>query len=216
MTSMNEMLRDGLFRFVAGNVSLGPEGELIVTDGRFLAGVDLKDWDDTRRELALKNEELEQQTRARALERHLVADWMRRAEQAERELSQLKANFILIAQACGNEDISTAHHAVRARVSELNEHKENAIKATGLLVEARRDFVLVADALGLVSTDDTGRIGAVAPVEEVVKEARLAASALAKQAELFESLSMACETPPEGCDCAGCSYAREKGGDHNT
>lgn len=82
--------------------------------------------------------------------------------------------------------------------------------------EARRDFVRVADALGLVSTDDTGRIGAVAPVEEVVKEARLAASALAKQAELFESLSMACETPPEGCDCAGCSYAREKGGDHNT
>jgi hypothetical protein len=28
--------------------------------------------------------------------------------------------------------------------------------------------------------------------------------------ELRESASMACETPPDGCDCAGCRYADEK------
>jgi len=30
------MLHAGLFRFVAGNVSFAPTGELIVTDGRFV------------------------------------------------------------------------------------------------------------------------------------------------------------------------------------
>jgi hypothetical protein len=34
------------------------------------------------------------------------------------EKMALKAHFILIAQACGNEDPDTAHHAVRARVAE--------------------------------------------------------------------------------------------------
>lgn len=27
-----------------------------------------------------------------------------------------------------------------------------------------------------------------------------------------ESMSMACEEPPTGCECAGCMYARERGG----
>ncbi len=117
--SLAEMLHSGLFRFVAGNVSFAPTGELIVTDGRFVH------------------------------------------------------------------------------------------------VHASRDFVKVADALGLVSTDDTGRIGAVASVEDVVAQARKATAALARQPDMFESLSMACENPPEGCDCAGCSYAKEKNGAHN-
>lgn len=99
---------------------------------------------------------------------------------------------------------------LHAAEKELAEHKTNAITATQLLVEARRDFVLVADALGLVSTDDTGKIGAVAPVEDVVAEAKQAASALARQSELFESMRMACEEPPPKCECAGCMYAREK------
>lgn len=30
--------------------------------------------------------------------------------------------------------------------------------------------------------------------------------------QMMESMSMACEEPPTGCECAGCSYAREKGG----
>jgi hypothetical protein len=38
--------------------------------------------------------------------------------------------------------------------------------------EARRDFVRVADALGLVSTDDTGRIGQVASVDDLIAEVR--------------------------------------------
>jgi hypothetical protein len=37
---------------------------------------------------------------------------------ARAEVERLKAHFILIAQACGNEDPDTAHHAVRARVAE--------------------------------------------------------------------------------------------------
>ena len=32
-------------------------------------------------------------------------------------------------------------------------------------------------------------------------------------ASMQESMSMACEEPRTGCECAGCSYAREKGGD---
>lgn len=32
-------------------------------------------------------------------------------------------------------------------------------------------------------------------------------------ASMQESMSMACEEPPTNCECAGCSYAREKGGD---
>jgi hypothetical protein len=51
-TDLSEMLRCGLFRFVAGNVSLGPEGELIVTDGRFLAGVTFQEIDELRHKLA--------------------------------------------------------------------------------------------------------------------------------------------------------------------
>jgi hypothetical protein len=47
--------------------------------------------------------------------------------------------------------------------------------------EARRDFVRVADALGLVGTDDTGRIGAIASVEDIVAQARLAAKALSRE-----------------------------------
>jgi hypothetical protein len=30
---------------------------------------------------------------------------------------------------------------------------------------------------------------------------------------MMESMSMACEEPPAGCECAGCMYSREKGGD---
>jgi hypothetical protein len=38
--------------------------------------------------------------------------------------------------------------------------------------EARRDLLRVADALGLVSTDDTGRIGQVASVDDIIAEVR--------------------------------------------
>lgn len=47
--------------------------------------------------------------------------------------------------------------------------------------QSRRDFVRVADALGLVSTDDTGRVGAIASVDDIVAEARLAARALSRE-----------------------------------
>jgi hypothetical protein len=79
--------------------------------------------------------------------------------------------------------------------------------------EARRDFVRVADALGCVSTDDTGRAGALASVEEVVEQARKAQKCFDLWEDVHAASFMACENPPTGCDCAGCSYAREKGGD---
>jgi len=50
--SLSEMLREGLFRFVSGNVSLSAEGVLVVTDGRFLAGVTLQEIDELRHKLA--------------------------------------------------------------------------------------------------------------------------------------------------------------------
>jgi hypothetical protein len=37
-------------------------------------------------------------------------------------------------------------------------------------------------------------------------------AARVKIAELEDSAQMACETPKSGCDCAGCSYARESNG----
>jgi exosome complex RNA-binding protein Csl4 len=36
----------------------------------------------------------------------------------------------------------------------------------------------------------------------------------ARVERMTESMSMACEEPSTGCECAGCSYARERGGDH--
>jgi len=54
-------------------------------------------------------------------------------------------------------------------------------------------------------------------VERTVREFRAAIAkrdALeARIASMQESMSMACEEPPTNCECAGCSYAREKGGD---
>lgn len=47
--------------------------------------------------------------------------------------------------------------------------------------EALYNFTRVADALGLVSTDDTGRIGDIASVEDIVAQARLAARALSRE-----------------------------------
>jgi hypothetical protein len=47
--------------------------------------------------------------------------------------------------------------------------------------EARDVFVRVADALGLVGTDDAGRIGAIADAEHIIAQARLAAKALARE-----------------------------------
>ena len=35
----------------------------------------------------------------------------------------------------------------------------------------------------------------------------------ARVASMMESMSMSCEEPPANCECAGCSYAREKGGE---
>lgn len=34
----------------------------------------------------------------------------------------------------------------------------------------------------------------------------------ARVASMQDSMSMSCEEPPTGCQCAGCSYARERGG----
>ena len=61
--------------------------------------------------------------------------------------------------------------------------------------ESRRDFVRVADALGLVSTDDTGRIGQVASVDEVVAVAR---SIESLRAEVDMLRGVGCREAKEG------------------
>jgi len=96
----------------------------------------------------------------------------------------------------------TAEDAMRATLTRVLRERD----------EARRDFVRVADALGCVSTDDTGRAGALASVEEVVEQARKAQKCFDLWEDVHAASFMACENPPTGCDCAGCSYAREKGG----
>lgn len=80
--------------------------------------------------------------------------------------------------------------------------------------KARADFLAVAEALGCVSTDDTGRIGAVASLKEVLDCAVEAVRKANKWDDVQDSLNMACENPPPRCECPGCSYAREKGGAH--
>lgn len=97
---------------------------------------------------------------------------------------------------------------------ELEAHKCAAAQLARERDDARADFLAVAEALGCVSTDDTGRIGAVRSVDELVEHAREAQRRWMHWDELEESFLMACQNPPEGCDCEGCSLAREKGGAH--
>ena len=54
-------------------------------------------------------------------------------------------------------------------------------------------------------------------VERMVREFRAVIAERdamkARITSMVESMSMACEEPPTNCACAGCRYAREKGGD---
>ena len=74
----------------------------------------------------------------------------------------------------------------------------------------RDDYIAVADAVGMVGWADGQGPAQVASAEELVACARAGASALLSLEEWQEAASMACETPLAGCDCHGCSYAREK------
>jgi hypothetical protein len=76
--------------------------------------------------------------------------------------------------------------------------------------EARADFLRVAEGLGMVNADDTGRIGEVASADELVEHAREAQRRWMQWDEMEEYSMMACENPPTGCECNGCSLAREK------
>ncbi len=79
--------------------------------------------------------------------------------------------------------------------------------------EARRDFVRVADALGLVSTDDTGRIGQVASVDEVVAAARRIES-LRAEVEMLRGAGCreAKAGEPESGPCGVCLRCAEERG----
>jgi len=77
--------------------------------------------------------------------------------------------------------------------------------------EARRDFLRVADALGLVSTDDTGRIGQVASVDEVVAVARSIES-LRAEVEMLRGVGCreAKAGEPESGPCGVCLRCAEE------
>lgn len=48
-------------------------------------------------------------------------------------------------------------------------------------------------------------------VRRLLQQAETSVAALkAKIAQMLDDEGMACETPPKGCECAGCSYARER------
>lgn len=74
----------------------------------------------------------------------------------------------------------------------------------------RDDYIAVADAVGMVGWAEGQGPAQIASVEELVACARAGASALLSLEEWQEAAAMACETPLAGCDCHGCSYAREK------
>jgi hypothetical protein len=138
--NVNEMLRDGLFRFVAGNVSLGPEGELIVTDGRFLHTTN--DWQphesparteyvvSLERKLAAAEKERDE---ARAqLENALDASkdgaWMARALDAERNSASQLQTALANSDACWRMEeavIVRQRDDARAEVARLNAQLES-------------------------------------------------------------------------------------------
>ena len=69
---------------------------------------------------------------------------------------------------------------------------------------------------------DCERLGAdcddaLAVIETLRAEAALLreklAAATTRVEELEESTAMACQSPADGCDCAGCLYAAERGGE---
>lgn len=96
--------------------------------------------------------------------------------------------------------------------AEANALREEVARLTRERDEARADFDLVAEALGLAEWPEGQGGCRVAPVQEIVSYAREARKASERLPEMSEALSMSCETPPARCECAGCSYAREKGG----
>jgi hypothetical protein len=93
---VGEMLHSGLFRFVAGNVSIAPTGELIVTDGRFVH-VPARDFIETqlrvneaRREEVIRDLRNTQGQLENVLDTSEEGAWMARALDAERHRDVLK------------------------------------------------------------------------------------------------------------------------------
>jgi len=88
-----------------------------------------------------------------------------------------------------------------------------AERAAAEIRESRRDFVRVADALGLVSTDDTGRIGQVARVDEVVATA-CSIARLHAEVEMLRGVGCreAKAGEPESGPCGVCLRCAEERG----
>lgn len=60
----------------------------------------------------------------------------------------------------------------------------------------------------------TTQVGAEAQRAAIDMYERFVRALKVRVGHMMESMSMACEEPPSGCQCAGCSYSREKAGDH--
>jgi len=90
------------------------------------------------------------------------------------EAAHIKSLEGLLVDAVRERDEALAQVARREREHEaLLETAQKALaRAERERDEARRDLLRVADALGLVSTDDTGRIGQVASVDDIIAEVR--------------------------------------------
>jgi hypothetical protein len=142
-TDLSEMLRCGLFRFVAGNVSLGPEGELIVTDGRFLAGVTFQEIDELRHRLAGEAAHI------KSLE-GLIVDATRERDEARAELKRLKNHFSLEAAASLRAALASAqaHELELLRSMELTKaekHKQRDERVAHALREYARFMIANKD-----------------------------------------------------------------------
>lgn len=97
----------------------------------------------------------------------------------------------------------------------LKRTEEERDEALAKASRAEKNFASVAEALDLADRPEGQGGIQVAPAEEIVEFARKAMRRYNQWDDVSESLSMACETPATGCECAGCSYAREKSGAHN-
>jgi hypothetical protein len=146
---------------------------------------------------------IELNLRLEAKLREVTADAMRLAEERDDALAELAKTSTDFSSVWESRDevIEERERARRAcntywhdltRIALLcaqtdDEYPLKAVERTVReFAQSRRDFVRVADALGLVGTDDAGRIGAIASVEDIVAQARHAAKALSREQPVAE------------------------------
>ena len=103
--------------------------------------------------------------------------------------------------------VSESIASVRRALEDARDGLRNGERVCAQLLKERDDAVPALAACRAYVVE-TSRETVERTREDVAEILRLRA----RISELDDSNAMACECPTANCDCAGCSYAREKGG----